>query len=244
MLNFAELPTGADLAQYGFAPNVTRENARFFVHMTEPTNASLETVFRLTETPVYQSTWSTSFIKPSNNRTYAHRQFGFIFDTPQSSISEAFFANSSSGTQKNIDAFQNFLFGSRTVKWHDGTVYDVRHFVKNNFIKEMQVLGYDLNETEYAALSQYLFNKKYTSQIRKDIEVGTTLIRAKDLVEALEKSRESLFEGGDIHSEIIPINPRVKGLIAKVEKIEDCPEALLKFAKDHDLPVILMKPTD
>ncbi len=59
--------------------------------------------------------------------------------------------------------------------------------LKNNFIKEMQSLGYNLNDIEYAALSRYLFNKKYTSQITKDIEVGTTLIRAQDLVKALEK---------------------------------------------------------
>ncbi len=108
----------------------------------------------------------------------------------------------------------------------------------------MQSLGYNLNDIEYAALSRYLFNKKYTSQITKDIEVGTTLIRAQDLVKALEKSRDSLFEGEDIHSEIIPINPKVKGLIAKVSKLEDCPAVFLKFAKEHGLPIILMEPAN
>ena len=28
-----------------------------------------------------------------------------------------------------------------------------------------------------------------------------------------------------------------------VEKLEDCPPEFLKFAKEHDLPIILMKPT-
>ena len=32
-------------------------------------------------------------------------------------------------------------------------------------------------------------------------------------------------------------------MFAKVEKLEDCPEEFLKFAKEHDLPIILMKPT-
>ncbi len=243
VLNLSELADGEDLMQYGFAPGVTKENARFFVHMTEPNNTALETVLRLTETPVFQSTWSTSFIKESNNRTYAYRKFGLIFDTPQANISEAFFANSGSGTEKGIDAFKKFLFGSRTMKWGNET-YDVRHYVKNNFIKEMEAKGYDLDDVEYAALSQYLFNKQYTSQIRKDIQVGNSVIKAKDLVEALEKSRDALFEGGDIHSEIIPINPKVKGLVAKVEKLEDCPPEFLKFAKEHNLPIILMKATD
>lgn len=243
VLNFSELKEGANLAQYGFAPNVTRDNARFVVHMTNPKHSNMETVFRLTETPVFQSTWSSSMIQFSNNRTYGYKQFGLIFDVPQANISEAFFKNSGSGCEKGIDAFEHFLFGSRTMTI-DGTTYDIRHFVKNNFMKEMAQKGYDLNETEYAALSQYLFNKKYTSQIRTDVQVGDKVIKSEDLVEALEKSRDTLFEGGDAHSEIIPINPKVKGLIAKVEKIEDCPQEFLNFAKEHDLPIILMKPTD
>ena len=63
VLNLSELEDGASLAEYGFAPNVTKENARFFVHMTNPNHTALETVFRLTRTPVFQSTWSTSMIK-------------------------------------------------------------------------------------------------------------------------------------------------------------------------------------
>jgi len=137
------------------------------------------------------------------------------------------------------------LFGARKFTDPDtGVTYDVRHFVKNNFIKEMAQKGYDLTETEYAALSQYLFNKKYLTQLRHDVQVGNTKIKAQDLVDALEKSRDTLFEGGDIHSEIIPINPKVKGLIAKVEKLEDCPLTFLQFAKEHDLPIILMQPTN
>jgi hypothetical protein len=79
------------------------------------------------------------------------------------------------------------------------------------------------------------------SQIRKNIQIGDKVINAKDLVNALEKSRDALFYGYE-HSEIIPINPKVKGIYAKVSKLEDCPEELLKFAKEHDLPIILMKP--
>jgi len=245
VLNFSELKEGADLSQYGFAPSVTRENARFVVHMTEPTFSSFETVFRLTETPIFQSTWSSSLIQFSNNRTYHNKNFGLIFDAPQSNISEVFFRNSGSGGEKGLEHFQNYLFGARKFTDPDtGVTYDVRHFVKNNFIKEMAQKGYDLTETEYAALSQYLFNKKYLTQLRHDVQVGNTKIKAQDLVDALEKSRDTLFEGGDIHSEIIPINPKVKGLIAKVEKLEDCPLTFLQFAKEHDLPIILMQPTN
>ena len=242
VLNFSDIENGASLEKYGFAPGVTKDNARFFVHMTKPNSVLLGTPFILTSTPTFQSTWSTSMIKVSNNRTYSNREFGFIMDLPQANISEAFFENSASGCEKTLDDFKGFLFGSR--EFNDGKqTYDVRHYVKNNFMKEMEQLGYNLNDSEYAELTQFMFNKKYLSQIREDVKVGDKVIKASDLVSALEKSRDTLFEGGDIHSEIIPLNPKVKGMIAKVEKLEDCPPEFLKFAKEHDLPIILMKQT-
>jgi hypothetical protein len=93
----------------------------------------------------------------------------------------------------------------------------------------------------YSKLSKFLVAKKYTTQITKDIKIGDKVIKTSDLVECLEKSRNALLAGGNIHSEIVSINPRVKGLIAKVEKLEDCPTEFLKFAKEHNLPIILMK---
>lgn len=244
VLDFNKLVEGEELEKYGFAPGVTRDNARFIVHMTDPEFSNLETVYRLTETPVFQSTWSSSMVQMSNNNTYWGKDFGVIFDIPQSNYSEAFWGNTHSGGEKGLDAFQNYLFGSRKIKKEDVNgkkeTWDVRHFVKDNFIKQMIEFGYNLSETEYAALSQYLFGKKYLSQIRKDVQIGEKVIDAKDLVKALEKSRDELFYGYE-HSEIIPINPKIKGIFAKVDKIEDCPEDVLKFAKEHDLPIILMK---
>lgn len=242
VLNLSNLKDGASLEKYGFAPDVTKDNARFFVHMTKPNFANLETVLRLTSTPTFQSTWSTSMVKVSNNRTYGDKKFGFVMDLPQANISEAFFRNSGSGYEKDLNAFRELLFGSREIN-DDKQTYDVRHYVKNNFMKEMEQLGYNLNDSEYAELTQFMFNKKYLTQIREDVKVGDKVIKASDLVSALEKSRDTLFEGGDIHSEIIPLNPKVKGMIAKVEKLEDCPPEFLKFAKEHDLPIILMKPS-
>ena len=246
VLDFNKLLEGEDLEKFGFAPGVTRDNARFVVHMTEPKLSNLETVFRLTESPIFQSTWSSSLIQFSNNKTYWGKDFGVIFDVPLANYSEAFWGNTHSGGEKTLDAFRHYLFGSRKIKKEDidGKIktFDVRHYVKNSFIQELEQKGYNLTETEYASLSQYLFNKKYISQIRKDIQIGDKIIKAGDLTEALEKSRDALFYGNE-HSELIPINPKVKGLIAKVEKIEDCPKGFLKFAKEHDLPIILMKPS-
>jgi hypothetical protein len=36
------------------------------------------------------------------------------------------------------------------------------------------------------------------------------------------------------------LNTKIKGLVAKVDKLEDCPEYFLQFAKENDLPIILV----
>ena len=51
-----------------------------------------------------------------------------------------------------------------------------------------------------------------------------------------------MFSGNKVHSEIVVLNPKVKGLVARVKRIEDCPQEFLEFAKEHDLPIIMMKP--
>lgn len=234
VLNLSDLKGNDSLQEYGFSTGVTKESARFTVHMTDPVIASMESVMILTQNSLNQSAWSTSLIKASNNRTYCNRKFGFVLDVDQANISEANYANTGSGCGKGLETFKRILFNANG---------SARTYVKDHLIKELSKKGVELNDNEYAQLSRFLVAKKYTTQITKNIKIGDKIINAKDLVECLEKSRDALFEGGDIHSEIVPINPRVKGLIAKVEKLEDCPEEFLKFAKLHNLPIILMKPT-
>jgi len=68
---------------------------------------------------------------------------------------------------------------------------------------------------------------------------GLFRIKAKDLRELLESSRDELFRGTQ-HSEIVPINPRISGLIARVSSLDECPQEFLKFAKDNNLPILLI----
>ena len=120
-------------------------------------------------------------------------------------------------------------------------------YVADKLYQELSKKGVDLTEAEYSQLVRQINRKKYTTQITKDIVVGDKTIKAADLVDALEKSRDALFldgERGPIHSEIVSINPIVKGMIAKVSGIEQCPPEFLRFAAKHNLPIILMTATD
>ena len=294
-----------DLAQYGFAPGTTKDNARFTVHMTPNEIESLDgdssspmnTFNILSATPTHHSVQSTSLISFNNNRTYGHRKFGFVLDVDQSNISTANPGNVGSGTSKSLETFTNRLF--------DG--YDDRSWVKSEFNKALKRKGIEMDDETYGTLAKFLYSKKYGTQIysghvnekaspdaitgrtgftkelyaeyispkttpqrkaelfelcvasktyviRKDGTIGVEYasktggvvpddgefrIKAKDLRDALESSRDELFQGLQ-HSELVSMTPRVSGLIARVSKIEDCPQAFLKFAKEHNLPIILI----
>ena len=233
VLDLNKLKNSASLEEYGFARGVTKKNARFIVHMMNPLKNIMESVKILTGNSLNQSAWSTSLISIDNNKTYGGLQFGFIFDVDLANISEANYLNTSSGANKNIDIFKEILINKDN---------KVRTYVKDNLTKNLSEKGINLNNKEYAALAKYLMSKKYTSQITKDVKIGGKVIKAKALIECLEKSRDELFKGYE-HSEIVPINPRIQGLIAKVNSIEECPEEFLQFAKENNLPIILMKPT-
>ncbi|MBO5385869.1 hypothetical protein J6A64_06085 [bacterium] len=241
VLNFNDLDSGADLQQFGFSKGVTKEDARFTVHMTDPSEAKFETVMHLTGNPSNNSVWSTSLIKDSDNITYVNRKFGFIFEVDQANISTAENHNITSGTAKGLKAFEIQMFKGPL----DGDGPST--YVADKLYQELSKKGVDLTEAEYSQLVRQINRKKYTTQITKDIVVGDKTIKAADLVDALEKSRDALFldgERGPIHSEIVSINPIVKGMIAKVSGIEQCPPEFLRFAAKHNLPIILMTATD
>ena len=229
VLNLSQLDNEEDLSKYGFAPGVTRDNARFTVHMTAPEFSRMESVYVLLNNPLNQSGWSASLISADDSRTYTGRKFGFIFDTDQANISKAYYENLGSGTQKDIGDFKELLFSDDKK----------RSYVKDNLIADLKEKGIEISDDEYAQLTKYLMSKKYTNQI-KDIKINGKVIKAQDLTASLDKSRDKLFSG-DSHSEIISLNPRIKGLVAKVEKLEDCPQEFLEFAQKHNLPIILMK---
>ena len=171
----------------------------------------------------------------STGVTKDNTRFTVHITDPNANILDAYYENISSGYKKWFKAFENFLFNDAS---------QARTYVKNKLIKELSPKGVELNDNESSQLVRFLITKKYTTQITKDIKIGNKIIKASDLVECFEKSRDALFEGGDIYSEIVPIKPRVKGLIAKVEKLEDCPEEFLQLAKKHNLPIILMRPSN
>ena len=231
VLNLSENSSINNLYEYGFAPGITKDNARFIVHMNDRISG-LKVFFALSQSPSTNSVQSLSLISPKNNRTFKNQKYGVITDVDEANISYAFNENISSGYHKSMKGFSKGLFGGFLAG-------NTRTFVRDNLLKELEQQGIKLNEQEYSIIAENLQSLQYTSQI-KDIRIGDKQIPASILKSAVERARDTLFENKDIHSEIVALNPRVTALVAKVSSINECSPEFLEMAEQYNLPIILM----
>ncbi len=237
VLNFNKLTNGENLQKYGFAPNVTKENAHFLVHQTNVSN--FDDTWKLIHNYTNKVAWSTSLVKNDDNDTVA--AYGFIFNEDQANISIAHPSNLSTGKLKNHQDFFNILFLEENddMKVKENKYKEKRVFLRDNFLKSLEAKGIKLNKEEFALLSEQIISKKYLTQIKDDIQIGNKTIKATDIVNALEETRNSLF-GNVGHNEVVCILPTVKGLFAKANSLNECPKEFLEFAAKHDLPIVIM----
>lgn len=238
VLNFNELKAGESLQKYGFAPNVTKENAHFLVH-TQGSISQFEDTLKLTQNLSNRVAWSTSLVKNDSKGTV--EKFGFIFNTEQANISLGYFKNLSLGHHRNIQNFFNILFLEES-KVHQTKVpfyKDIRVFLRDKFLESLEKNGIKLTSKEYAELAEYIISKNFLTQFNKDIQIGNKIIKFNDIQIGLEKARGSLFAGYS-HNEVECIMPTVKGLFAKASNLEECPSEFIEFAAKYDLPIVLM----
>lgn len=243
VLNFNKLADNASLQEYGFTTGVTKENARFLVHV--PLN--FEETYTLLKNRNNRPSISASCIKFLANNIAYNKNFGFILNSQQADISIAYKENLSIGCKRNFEDFKDLLLLEKNnpknpflyTKYKEKRVY-----LRDNLINELSKKRYNLSEAEYGKLADYIISKKYTTQITKDIKISDKIIKAEDLKNALETSLESLFNREQEINEVDCYSPTIQGLFARVEKLEDCPQEFLSFAAKYDLPIILMRPSD
>lgn len=228
VLNLTDPNVTDDLYQYGFAKGTTKESARFLVHMNDKIKG-LKVFLALSSSPVTESIQSFSLISLANNRTYRNQIYGVITDLDMANVAQASNTNIASGYRKTLKTFARDLYSPL----HTVT------YVRDNMLEFLANNGIKLSPKEYAELSEQLVNIQYTSQITKDIKIGDKTIKADLLREAFDWSCNQLFEG-NLHSEIVGINPRVKALVARTSSIENCSPEFLSFAAENNLPVILI----
>ena len=160
-----------------------------------------------------------------------YREYGFITDTPISSIAVASPNNLGSGYEKGVDKFVELLFSNTSQ----------RNFLKQKFIQAMHSQGIVINELDYQELSKLIYNKNFLSQLesKATIEINEKTYSTFAIVKAIQESTDALFTG-KTHSEIVATNPKIQGLVVRKNSLEDVPSDFIAFAKKYNLPILLV----
>ena len=233
VLNLSSMSEDTDMFQYGFN-NIKQKDLRFLVHMVSQ-KIYLDVFKTLVQNPMNNSAQSISMISMANKSTYASMQFGFVLDVDNANVSHAYYANTASGTKKGFSNFVSEMF--------ENTKH--RSFVKDKFKEFMLDKGVELNDSEYAEIAKYIMSKKYPETQIQDLKVGNKTFSKEDLLAAFKYSRDQLIEVSKMkthgeHNELVAINTSVKALVAKVASLEECPSWFLEFARENNLPIILI----
>ena len=79
----------------------------------------------------------------------------------------------------------------------------------------------------------------------EDIVIDGKTYKIDDIADAFTFSRDQLIKetkekAHGSHNEMVGLNAKVKGLIAKVNTFEELPEYFLRFARENNYPIILI----
>jgi hypothetical protein len=239
VLNLSKISPKTDLKKLGFNCSSLKD-LRFLIHMISPDLANLDNVKMFTENSLNNRVWSMSYIKPQGFSTYQGYEYGFALDIDNSNIIMAHSRNIGSGTQKNED-FLSDTFELSNMR----QTPMARSYFSNQFISALKNRGIELNADDYIKLSRYLLMLRNFEKIQ-DFNTGKKVIKKDVIKESLIDAQESLFEK-DVRisrryrqNEIVGMNPQIKALVARVDSIKKCDVKFLKFAKENNLPIILL----
>ena len=228
IVDFINMDKTTDLTEYGFAPDVTYDSLRLYVHMAKrPEN--LETVDCLSDV-ANGSFLCASYISMDNSNTYNDKKFGVSLEAENVNIANATYKNQASGGHKGFDIFSEIISGK------DERLSEYRTTIPKVIKNELK-----LNDGEYAQLYQLLASKKYLSQIKDNdsFVIGRKILTGYKIKEAIQTAGGNLFNSTS-HNESNLYNPKINAFVAKVNSIEQIPDNFLKFVQEHNLPIYLL----
>lgn len=214
--------SGIDLEAMGFEKDTTPDNLRFTAHfLLGDDKGAPSVIYGLTD-EANQGCLSTSLVSKNHKHTLTNRLDGFVIDSTNSNIALAYKDDACSGIEKGFEEFTKFLTSNQ----------DSRTFVPSQIKQALS-----LNDSEYAQLYRQIAPFKNLSEIQ-DININGSIIKADDIRSTIKASTDSMFEGNH-HNEVVIFNPKVKAVISKRNSIEEIPQHILDFAKEHNLPIVL-----
>lgn len=233
VLNLTKLDNQTNLFKYGF-DNVILEKLRLAVHMVQ-SKMNLEIFKTLADNPINNSAQSISMISMADKSTYNNLQFGLLVDIDNANVSYAYSSNAGSGYQKGFNNFVSEMFEDNKY----------RTFIKDKFIENFADKNIKITNEEYAQITKEIMSKKYPETQIRDLQINDKVFKKEDIIDAFTYSRDELINEKKMkihgsHNEIVALNSKVKGLVAKTSSLEECPEWFLEFAKENNLPIILI----
>lgn len=235
VINFHKIGNDESLANYGFR-DIKKKDAKFLVHMLPEYEVEkhIETVKQLTSS-INGGVLSESLITPLYKRTYCDRKFGVLLSQINPNVINMADKNQGSGTAKDIQSAIDLVFSTHS---------DDRNNFKNSLLKNLSIDPKTVSDEDYAefyknniaqksSVSNFSYNKIY--------KLGNHSITGKQLMEAIEKFQDSLIDKEEKrHNEIVGYVPKIEGVIAKANGLDEVPKELLDFAKKNNYPIILI----
>ena len=203
----------------------SKEDLRCLVHMIEDVGMEKFVNLKALCSLGNSANLSTSYVSYNNNPTYYNYKFGIVVDVPHFNILLVSKRNNSTGCKKderNMVLMLNPYGDSNLRKKH------------------IELLKYELgvDDDEYVQIYRQVSSCKKKSQI-KDVEIGKRIITKEEILGAVTVFEKSLLSKTN-HNEVVVYNPRMSGLIAMVDKYDEVPKEMRKFAQKYDLPIIIL----
>lgn len=236
VIDLNSLSSSDDLKKVGFEAGLRKYDLRFNVHMVNSFD-DLEKVMHLIES-TNKSLISGSYISYDVKPTYDRNLFGVSLESDNVNVASALYENQNSGFEKGFEAFDNIMHENVTTEKILQARNKMPSILKN-------LLG--LNDKEYAELYTKLQNIEHASQLDEinEITIGNKTLEGSYVKKAIKRANDSVLadmysNSGLKNSEVMFYAPKVNGVVAKVDKIEQIPQKILDFAQQHNLPVYIL----
>ena len=186
--------------------------------------------------PANESSLCVSLISTDKKVLFKDFNYGFMIETSNSNIANTWYDDQWSDMRRDFNGFVELIFEQSKPK----TTSSLRTFQRDVFLKALAQKGISLSVEEYGELYKELSNKKHFGQI-KDITINGKTINADSIIEAYKATEEKIMQLSDKrYNEINIYNPKIKGIIFVGNSLSEAPEALLKAAKKHNLPIFIL----
>lgn len=167
-----------------------------------------------------------SYISVDSKETFSALKYGLSLRPENCNIANATEYNQGSGRHKGYDNFSSIL----------------QEDFDRTLIPDSIKSTLSLNDKEYAKLYSQIQQYTHLTQFDniKPIKIGHKTITGKKIKEAIILANSLLLSNQIDNNEVNLYSAKTNAVTAKVNSLDEIPPAILKFAKEHDLPIFLL----